>query len=375
MESLEDLKKLLAEVWETDVMGLNIGELMTALGILVLFLLLRGVFTTLVIGRIKKFTEKTETTLDDRLFEALEKPISFVPIILGLFFASGYLNLAGTVGTAVYNLIKSLVIFVIFWGLFNAVEPLSGILNKLKRMFSAPMVVWLKKAIKAAIVFVGAAAILETWGIEVGPVLAGLGLFGAAVALGAQDMFKNLIGGLTVIAEKRFSPGDWIRVEGIVEGTVEDIGFRSTRVRRFDKAPVQVPNAQLADSAVTNFSQMTHRRIYWIIGVEYRTTTEQLKQIRDRIFDYVTANDDFASADDVPTFVRIDSFNNSSIDIMLYCFTKTTVWGEWLEIKEHLAYKIKEIVENAGTAFAFPSQSVYIEALPEGTPEVFQPPH
>ena len=113
---------------------------------------------------------------------------------------------------------------------------------------------------------------------------------------------------------------------------------------------------------------MTHRRIYWIIGVEYRTTTEQLRQIRDGIEAYITSNADFASPDEVSTFVRIDKFNESSIDIMLYCFTKSTVWGEWLEIKERLAYEIKRIVEEAGTGFAFPSQSVYVESLP-GTPE------
>ena len=126
----------------------------------------------------------------------------------------------------------------------------------------------------------GAMAILEIWGIAVGPLLAGLGLFGAAVALGAQDLFKNLIGGMTIIAEKRFQPGEWIRVDGVVEGVVEDIGFRSTKVRRFDKAPVHVPNAALSDAVVTNFSRMTHRRIKWKIGVVYNSTVEQLQIIR-----------------------------------------------------------------------------------------------
>ena len=123
----------------------------------------------------------------------------------------------------------------------------------------------------------GAATILEIWGIKIGPILAGLGLFGVAVALGAQDLFKNLISGFLVIAEKRFNPGDWIRVDGEVEGTVETINFRSTLVRRFDKAPVFVPNSKLSDNSVINFSSMTFRRIYWVIGVEYRTTVDQLR--------------------------------------------------------------------------------------------------
>ncbi len=179
---------------------------------------------------------------------------------------------------------------------------------------------------------------------------------------------------MLVLAERRFLTGDWIKVDGVVEGTVEKIGFRSTLVRRFDKAPVHVPNSSLSDHSVTNFSRMTHRRIYWKIGVEYRTTVSQLRLIRDQIEDFVLGSEVFAHPPEVSTFVRIDSFNDSSIDIMLYCFTRTTNWGEWLEIKEGLAYRIKEIVEGAGSGFAFPSQSVYVESLPQDRPETFVPP-
>jgi MscS family membrane protein len=155
-------------------------------------------------------------------------------------------------------------------------------------------------------------------------------------------------------------------VDGIVEGTVEAIGFRTTTIRRFDKAPVFVPNSKLADNAVVNFTRMTHRRIYWKIGLVYDTSIPQLRAVRDRIESYILTNDDFAKPSEVSTFVRIDSFNDSSIDLMLYCFTKTTDWGEWLEIKETLALEIKDIVQNAGSNFAFPSQSIYLENIPAG---------
>ena len=129
-----------------------------------------------------------------------------------------------------------------------------------------------------------------------------------AVALGAQDLFKNLISGILIIAEKRFNIGDWIKVEGVVEGTVEAIGFRSTFVRRFDKAPVFVPNAKLSDNSLINFSSMSHRRIYWRIGVEYRTTIEMLREIRNNIENYILESDAFAHPPEVSTLsVLIDS--------------------------------------------------------------------
>ncbi|HAQ35584.1 MAG TPA: mechanosensitive ion channel protein MscS, partial [Alphaproteobacteria bacterium] len=156
----------------------------------------------------------------------------------------------------------------------------------------------------------------------------------------------------------------------VVEGTVERINFRSTVVRRFDKGPVYVPNAELSDNAVINFSRMSHRRIYWMIGVEYKTTADQLRHICQQISDYVSGNEEFAGPPDVPQFVRVDSFGPSSIDIMLYCFTITRDWGEWLRIKEDLAFRIKDIVEGAGTGFAFPSQTIYFD---DGA-EAFMPP-
>ncbi len=374
LEKLQGFWSLVVDVWQHGFMGVDIGRLLVALAIFTGFLVLRRAFTWLVVARIRRWTDKSATQIDDKILTALENPIRFIPVVMGVFFAIEYLDLSGLLASIAANFERSLVAFTIFWGFYNVVAPLSGLLGRLEEIFSRALVEWLVKAIKAGVVFIGAATVLEIWGIKVGPLIAGLGLFGVAVALGAQDLFKNLIAGILILAEKRFADGDWIRVDDVVEGTVESIGFRSTRVRRFDKAPVQVPNAQLADRAVTNFSAMTHRRINWTIGVEYRTSVDQLRQIRDGIESYILDNPEFAKPPEVATFVRIDKFSDSSIDIMLYCFTVTTKWGEWLEIKERLAYKIKQIVEGAGAAFAFPSRSLYVETMPPEVPEAFVPP-
>jgi MscS family membrane protein len=373
-EELQTFWSLVVDIWNQGYKGVDIGRITIALGIVLAFAILRSLVSGIVIGRLKRWAEKSSSPLDDAAVEALAPPLRFIPLVIGIFVAIGYLGVTGEVGSVADNFLRTLVVLNLFWFLFAAVGPFSFVFGKLERIFSQAMVEWMVKATKVGIAFLGGAIILELWGIEVGPILAGAGLLGVAVALGAQDLFKNLIAGILVIAEKRFHPGDWIRVDGVVEGVVETIGFRSTRIRRFDKAPVFVPNAKLSDNAVTNFSSMTHRRIFWMIGVEYRTTVEQLREIRDGIEDYVLGSDDFASPEEVSTFVRIDSFNDSSIDIMLYCFTKTTNWGEWLEIKEKLAYRIMEVVQGAGSGFAFPSRSLYLETLPDDAPEAFVPP-
>lgn len=374
MQQFVDFWDVVQSVWQTGVAGVDFGRLLVALGILVFFLIIRGVFTRIVIGAARRFVDKTETRMDDALLDSVQGPLRLIPVVIGVFIALDYLELDAKYDEIGGLVVRTLVVFDLFWALYKVTGPVSSSIKRLEELLTREMVDWLVSFLHIAVVFIGAATILEIWGIKVGPILAGLGLFGVAVALGAQDLFKNLIAGILVIAEKRMRVGDWIMVDGIVEGTVEHIGFRSTHVRRFDKAPVYVPNAKLSDNAVTNFSEMTHRRIKWMIGVEYGTTIEQLRSIRDNIESYILESDDFASPSDVSTFVRIDSFNDSSIDILLYCFTNTTNWGEWLAIKETLAYKIKEIVEGAGTGFAFPSRSLYVESIPGEAAEVFMPP-
>lgn len=353
------------QVWTTGVLGYSIGNVLLAAGIFLVFYTLRGLFTKVVLGALRRWVEKSKTTIDDQIIDVLAGPIRLLFVAVGIFFATNAIDFDGAANELANKLVRSLIAYVIFWGLYNSIGPLKQVLKRLEKVLSVEMVAWVVTGLRWAVLAVGAATILQLWGIQVAPIIAGLGLFGVAVALGAQDLFKNLIGGLCILIEKRFHNGDWILCEGVVEGTVEHIGFRSTMVRRFDASPVYVPNQKLSDTAVTNFSNMTYRRISWTINLEYRTTLEQLRTIRDQVETYLTSTPEFVQPPKASLFVRIDKFGPSSIDLMIYTFTYTKVWGEWLICKENLAYEIKKIVENAGAEFAFPSQSVYVESLPE----------
>lgn len=377
--SVAEFLDIVDGVWSSVVFGLSVSNILLGLIILYLFFVLRSLFSRFVIAFAKRLAKKSKTNVDDLILDSIEGPLKLLPVIMGVFFGGQIMVGFDADPDATYSAlleqgVQSLIAVAIFWALYNLVEPASKVFEKVDQYLTDAMTQWLLKALKTIFAMLGGAAVLEIWGIPVGPLIASLGLFGVAVALGAQDLFKNLIGGLSILMEKRFHTDDWVLVDGVVEGTVESIGFRSTVVRRFDKAPVFVPNDVLSNSAVTNFSEMTHRRIYWKIGVEYSTTIAQLREIRDGIEKYVVDNNEFASPEEVATFVRIDSFKDSSIDIMLYCFTVTTDWGEWLRVKEDLAYKVKEIIEGAGTGFAFPSQSIYVETYPGEGPEIFIPP-
>lgn len=360
-EALSDLWQQTVQVWEVSLLGINAGNAILAVIVLVFSLVLRGFIAHHLIGFLSKITQRSKTKLDDELLNAMEEPLKLFPVIVGLFFALRVLG-TGDEATLVFDkLLSSLIAFAIFWSLVRAVDPLAEVLKPLEKALTPEIMSWVRKAAKGLFVFIGGAAILEMWGIQVGPFLAGLGIFGVAVALGAQDLFKNLIAGFLVLAEKRFQVGDWIKVDGVVEGTVELINFRSTTIRRFDKSPVYVPNASLSDNAVTNFSRMTNRRIYWKIGLVYDSSVEQLRAVRQGVHDYIMANDAFLHPPEGTLLIHIDSFNDSSIDLMVYCFTKTTNWGEWLQIKEEFAIAIKQIVADAGSDFAFPTRTIHLQ--------------
>ena len=361
MNVLENFKNLFIEIWQQGIAGINFTQIGVGIVIFLLFLLLRGLISNFILKRLQNYVDKTTNKFDDALVKASTGPIKFLPIVLGIFVASSYMEFDGKMLVFVDNINRSLITILIFWLIHQIVEPLTYLIRRVEELLSKDLLNWVVKANKILIIFFGFAATLDIWGIKIAPIIAGLGLFGVAVALGAQDLFKNLISGVLVLVEKRFKIGDWIYVEGITEGIVERIGFRSTVIRKFDKSIATIPNSSFAENAVVNISETTNWRISWIITLQYNSTIDQLKNIRDQIEKYIENNTDFKIGDDTEHAVRIDKFSDSSIDLYVRCFTKTNEWGEWLKVKERLAVEVKKIVESNGASFAFPSTSIYVE--------------
>ena len=373
METFNSFTDLFFDVWNNGVFGINATDIIVSLLIFLLFYLLRRLIARFILNRLSRIVSKTSNQIDDAVIEVLDGPLKFLPVVLGFFIASSYLEVSDNNQDFLDLLNRSLITIFIFWLLHQLIIPFSFVIKNFESKISKPLVDWTLKGLKILVIVLGAVAILELWGIRVGPVIAGLGLFGVAVALGAQDLFKNLISGIMILIEKRFTVCDVILVSGEVEGVVEQIGFRSTLVRRFDSTPVMVPNYKFAEQSVTNYTRRHHRRIRWLIGLEYRTSIDQLKNIRDEINNLIEKDDNFAKNQNASFYVRIDSFSDSSIDMLVQTFTVTNEWAEFLKIKENLAVKIIEIVENNGAGFAFPSQSLYVEKLSDEKTEIFNP--
>ena len=359
MDVFINLKDLFISVWDKGILGIDIGQIVIGLIIFLIFLIFRGLISKLILKKLEIISKKTTNKLDDTFVKSLIGPTRFLPIVLGFFFASYYMTFGDETRSFVENVNRTLITILLFWVIHQVIEPISYILSGLDKLLTRELIGWIIKSLKILIFILGAAAVLELWGIKIGPIIAGLGLFGVAVALGAQDLFKNLISGILVLVEKRFKMGDWILVDGIIEGIVERIGFRSTVIRKFDKSIAIIPNFQFAENAVINISQTTNWIISWTINLQYDSTVDQLKTVRNEIESYIKTGEDFKP--ELGYAVRVDSFAESSIDMYVRCFTKTDDWNEWLAVKERLAINIKQIVENNKASFAFPSSSIYIE--------------
>ncbi len=361
MDLFNQFIDIFSTVWSNGIGGVSFDKIGISLIVFFSFLFLRGIVSKLIINKIEKYVSSPANRFDKKLVLSLKGPANFFPVVIGFFLASSIINFDNDAGIFIENVNKSLITILIFWLIHQLIEPISFLVKKIEDLLSKDLLNWMISAVKILIIIIGFAGVLELWGIKIGPIIAGLGLFGVAVALGAQDLFKNLISGILVLVERRFKVGDVINVDGIIEGVVEKIGFRSTAVRRFDKSLCTIPNFQFAENAVTNITYTTNRRINWIIGLEYSSTVKQLKIVKDQITKFIETNNIFSKKKDTQTIVRIDQFSDSSIDILVRCYTTSNDYNDLLNAKDLLAINIKEIVEKNKLSFAFPSQSLYVE--------------
>ncbi|MEC1695599.1 mechanosensitive ion channel family protein [Schinkia azotoformans] len=345
-------------MWESIMTYEFLYEVSISVGIFLLFLILRKVFTKYIFHLILKLAHKTPTDLFSHIWLSFEKPIGWLFVIIGFNVAASFFPYIDPRNPIFVHIMKSLIILMITWGLYNVASASSIAIMKINKKLNVDideiLIPFLSKTIRFIIVAISLSIILQEFNYNINSLVAGLGIGGVAVALAAKDALGNLFGGLIIITEKPFSIGDWIMTP-TVEGTVEDITFRSTKIRTFAQALVTVPNATLANEAITNWSKMGKRRITFQLGVTYETPKEKLENTINKI-EEMLKNHPSIHPDTI--FVTFDNYNVNSLDIFLYFFTKTTVWAEYLQAKQDINFQIMEILESEGVQVALPTRTL-----------------
>ncbi len=343
---------------DIQILSLPLYKIFIAFFMLFLFLVFRKAFTIYILKFFKMLTKKTKTDIDDKIFNAIKEPLKFLFIVGGIYFFCYFLEIDGEVLT---HIVKGLLIFDMFWALFNVINAFEDkvyrFIGKYGRA-SREMASFIIKITKVLIVSLGVIALLQEFGINVTGFLASLGLGGLAFALAAKDTAANIFGGIAILTDNIFKIGEWVKV-GNAEGTVEDIGMRTTKIRAFDKRLIIVPNSIIANSNVENFSRREKRRVVMRIGLIYNTSVDVIKDVVEEIRNMLLNHPEVAK--DESLLIYFDEYEDSSLSIFCYFFTDTAEWKEYLRIKEDINLKIKEIIEKYPTDFAFPSNSVYFE--------------
>lgn len=321
-----------------------------------------------IIDKLVKKTETTQTLWDDALLGSLQQPVRWFVWLMGLSFAVEIV-FPGNTTTDEPTLIEKVRMVVcaagIAWFLVRFISRAEGNLMDPRYTDNKPLdetsVRAIAKLLRISVIITASLVGLESIGISISGVLAFGGIGGLAVGFAAKDLLANFFGGLMVYLDRQFAVGDWIRSpDQNIEGTVEDIGWRLTRIRTFDKRPLYVPNSTFTHISVENPSRMTNRRIYETVGVRYDDAGKLPAIVKD-VEAMLRSHPDIDL--DQTLMVNFNAFASSSLDFFVYTFTKTTVWTEYHQIKQDVLFKILQIIESHGAECAFPTSTIHI---PEG---------
>lgn len=331
--------------------------------VIVLAALLLGYVLNKAILLLQKRAKTTRSVWDDALLEACRKPLVWMVWIVGINFAAGIVArlLESPWGELVEPINRLAVIFLLALFLVNLVQRAERNLTH-SDYVAEPMdpttVHAIGKLVRIAVVITAILIALQTMGYSVSGVLAFGGIGGLALGFAAKDLLANFFGGLMIYLDRPFAVGEWVRSpDKEIEGTVEDIGWRLTRIRTFDKRPLYIPNAVFTSIAVENPSRMSNRRIRETIGIRYQDVA-QMDAIVAQVKRMLETHPDIDTQQTL--MVNFNQFGPSSLDFFIYTFTRTTDWQEYHQIKQDILLKIADIIAAQGAEIAFPTSTVYL---------------
>ncbi len=339
------------------------------------------VFLTLLIDYIqkkltfrlyKKFKE-TEIIWDDALLDAARKPLTLLIWLLGLSVAADIVYRVSE--SAIFSIVDPVrkvgVILLITWFVVRFINNAENNLLKLREDQGKPLdrttADAITKLLRISVIITAILVVLQTLGYSISGVLAFGGISGIAVGFAAKDLLANFFGGLMIYLDRPFAVGDWVRSpDKEIEGTVEEIGWRLTRIRTFDKRPLYVPNSVFTTISVENPSRMSNRRIYETIGIRY-DDAGMMGKIIDEVKEMLMQHPEIDTSQTM--IVNFNKFAPSSLDFFIYTFTKTTQWIKFHEIKQDIMLKVIDIIEKNDAECAFPTSTIHVSDVIRTTEE------
>lgn len=313
-----------------------------------------------ILKKLQAKAEKTKNDWDDAIIDAIKKPISLIIWAAGIYLAAEIVQKA--TGAVIFDAMEpirdTIIIGAMAWFVVRLIQRGEQNLVKGEKKLDPTTVDAIAKLLKVSVIITSILVVLQTLGFSISGVLAFGGIGGMAVGFAAKDLLANFFGGLTIYLDRPFKVGDWIRSpDRDIEGTVEQIGWRLTRIRTFDKRPLYIPNAIFTTIALENPSRMLNRRIYETIGIRY-DDAGKMRTVVDKVKDMLKNHPEIDTTQTL--IVNFNAFASSSLDFFIYTLTKTTEWVHFHEVKQDVMLKILDIIEKEGAECAFPTSTVHL---------------
>lgn len=349
-------------------LGIKIWQYLAVFIWLLTGLILMKIFNFFLDNYVRRIAQKTNFTWDDDLVDGIEKPSGFIFLLAFFFLTYSNLQFSVTISHFLSVTIEIALSIAFVWFFYNLAEVLSKYLavltSKTETELDDQLIPLIRKTLRFFVVVMGIIAILQNNGYNVASLIAGLGIGGLAVALAARETLANFFGSVTIFVDRPFKIGDWIKV-GDVEGTVEEVGFRSTRVRTFYNSLVSVPNSNIANMDIDNLGLRKYRRLKTMLNLTYSTTPEQMEAFVEGIKAIVKSNMHFRQ--DMYE-VHFNSFGSHSLDVLVYVFFDVPDWSTELQQRHNFLLEILRLAQEVGVEFAFPTQTLHMDSFYKDEP-------
>ncbi len=312
----------------------------------------------------QRMADRTATPIDNMLLEAAEKPAGWLVLVIGLMVTLHLLAVDADrfpLIAPLFQLGRAATVVIGGWFVWRLIGAMASYLRARARETESPLddqlIPFIAKTLRLLLIITGLLMVAQNLGYSVSGLIASLGIGGIAVAMAAKDTLANVFGSIMILIDRPFTVGDWIKTSAF-EGVVEEVGFRSTRIRTFGKTVVNVPNSRLANMVIDNIDARPKRRVKMRIGVTYDTSTDQMERAIAGIEEILRNH---PGVDQEYSLVKFDNFDDSALSIFLYYFSASTVWEEYLQVRQEVNLRIMQLLESLGIAFAFPSRTVYLQ--------------
>ena len=342
------------------IMALQVVDIIIAICIIVLFCVLSSSISYGIVKLFKIRVKNGRKIKESAFYKPLKIFISVLGIYIAILFLNRPLQISGRVINVVNKGFIIISILIFARGLAQSFVPNSALvirwLRKTNKEEIDSSMNFILKAIRIIIYIIAGFLIITTLGINLNGLIAGFGITGVIVTLAAQDTAKNLFGGVVIFLDKPFAVGDWIQFDNF-EGTVEDITFRSTRIRTFENSMVNVPNSVLSNTSINNWSKMEKRRVKIILCLEQDTSLDKVQRVCKRIEDMLYERDGII---DDSVIVKFDEISDNGINILIYSFTNSIDYNSYLTEKEKVNYRIMKILDEEKIKLSYDTKTVYV---------------